>query len=411
MWISILINSLFRIIPAVSTLLFTIICIKSFSDNQYFLYSTVMSICLVFSAFFSSLVGQPALRFGSEFSAKSVRLTKDIFPVIFGIFSGFACVLCVYLLNFKNYEFSLYFFIIIFLTLLIKSEVSKFYINGMGYFLRINIIDIIRSFGALLAIIIFIILDLKSAIWAFMALSIGYLGSVFSIYFFKLDKFPSFGQQGLDMSVLRYGISVSVWLAVANSFAAVERALIYYVLPRSPLANGYVAVADITNSLMTTFGAVVLMVATPRLLGYYKFGEIKFFYKTSLDSSLIIMMFGVVYFFILYYLSFLLAIDFFEYLGRNIEIFVMLVASSAIWQVAIFSHKYTEYSGAAHKMVQVVLGCLVMFPVLAIVMSEWIGLAGIPMAKLISGIIYVFVTGRWVWRAQLHLTRHSSPIE
>jgi O-antigen/teichoic acid export membrane protein len=373
-----------RIIPAILGYFTIILVVKFYGIESYGRFSYLLSICTVIASFSVGWFNQSYLRFNDLFKSKKFYQQSNLFIQLIVI--SLLIVVSFFFKEKANYFIILFMSFSISFYLFIRTEKQASFEKR-----KIVWIELIKSIIYFsFPLILYFIFDEGN----FYFLLIGFIFSNLGLFLYK-NKTTSlkaiFSLSNLAkkqvIRMMKFGLPISLWLAVMQSVNFIDRDFILNQLGEYELGL-YASSSDILNKMYSFLIFPITLALHPLLVRHWKTNRVESF---KVIKNIVLLMTGA-------FLLFLLVVVVFkkQFLGlllggevdSNGNFVIYIAIASFLWQLALIVQKPMEMSFKTINMLMlIIIAVSIHFLVVKFFIVKF-GLVLVPISLGLSALIY-----------------------
>jgi O-antigen/teichoic acid export membrane protein len=381
-----------RLIPAAVTMGLTVLCIQWMQPQDYAAYSATMLAVAMAASFAGGISGQPMLRYGRDLAPSALRRGLHGVPVLASLV--LMPMLVGYLAVVVGGSLALAVAALM-VPLIAVMDTRRGLFVAHGQARSVFALDGWRSLVALIGMVVLLGTWSRSSMAAVLAQGLAVVVSLLLV-----RPGPALlqggGERQIDRAYLGFGLGIAGWLAVIIGLSLAERAVLVSAVGLAG-SGRYAAQADVINAVFSAVGGALGSTMMPAYLTQAQQHDPAVWRKLRrmwqagiLGVSLFCLATAAM-------LAWLRIGKLSDTLTGDAATGLALVAGAAAWTAGGFVQKPLELRGQTYRIFMAALASLLLFGILAPLLANGWGIAGVAVAKLLAGLGFIVLV--W-WMAQ-----------
>lgn len=377
-----------RVLPALASMGFTFLCIRSLSAEAYGLYSLTLLPASLAANLIGGLSGQAMLRHAHELSPAALRRGLFGFPIVASLAIGPLVLL------YTTWSIGLHVgtgIAAALIPLVAVMDTRRSFFVAHARPKSVLAMDMLRAGSALaIAWILFAVLGDGASV----PLLAQWLAVALGVWLIRPPESFDEGQRGkreIDREYIGYGLWFAGWMATLAALSLAERSIVERLFGIA--ASGrYAAQADVVNAVFAATAGALASALMPRYLAVARSDDrhgwrplLRFGWLGTGAAALLCLGLGLV-------LAWIRRGPVADALLGDPPAALALVGAAAAWTAAGFVQKPLELHGSTRTTCLAVLAAFAFFLVIAPFMGRWLGPAGVGAAKLSAGLALMLMT-------------------
>jgi O-antigen/teichoic acid export membrane protein len=375
-----------RVVPALISMALTFLCIRSLSAADYGIYSLTLLPASVATGLIGGLSGQAMLRYAHELAPGELQRGLVAFPLVA---SAFAVPIVLSYLAWSLGVYAGIFVAVSSIPLIAMMDTRRSLFVALA---RADAVFLMDSLRALAALALTWLLFQASGAHATAPLLAQALSVAICLALVRAGPGPLAAAplRRVDRRYVAYGAWFAGWMAVLVAISVAERSVVGAV---SGIASSgrYAAQSDVVNAIFSATGGALASSMMPRYLAMARSEDgptmrhlLGIGLAGSVAAGLLCLLLGLCLFLAG---SGQVAAT----LTSDPRTAVALVLAGVVWTGAGFVQKPLELRGQTWRVFAAVLLAMLFFLGAGPVMGRWLGPAGVGLAKLGAGLVFVLL--------------------